>query len=185
MQGIFFCNPLSFHWLYIFLGPTTGQQWQKIRILFTHNGLVSILKQMSIPPIPEIVSYRISTQKLAHHGRHALCAAAQEYVCMIRHECPRVDGGTGTESFLTKEAYEIILIPCILDDTLPLYSTKDDVMQRSGCVESRSSGHKKSSSTSSLILTAGILPCVMRKVNLGNNVPYCSIVSSLSSMSLS
>ena len=58
-------------------------QLPEIEILFTNNGLVTILKQMTMSRMTVIEGNRVPGEKSTHEFGKAVSAAAKEDMCVI------------------------------------------------------------------------------------------------------
>ena len=67
-------------------------QLGKVALPIADNGLVAILEEMAMPAMAQIVADRVSGQKTPHEFRQAWRSTAQQYVGVVRHERPGVNG---------------------------------------------------------------------------------------------
>jgi hypothetical protein len=91
-----------------------SRQFQEVRIFFTENRFIPILKQVAIPTISPVKPDHITGQQLAHALRYPLLPRTNEQVEMVVEKRPGMDtqGLAFTEgSQPSQEILSVLLIP--------------------------------------------------------------------------
>jgi hypothetical protein len=122
-----------------------ADQLEEIGLFLDDDGLVAILKEMPGAAMPPVECARISGKEASHAAGERAPARPEEEVRVVREESPGVNP-QGAHTDEGREAREEILpIPIVSEDDLAVKSADDDVVERSGCVETRSARHGEGS----------------------------------------
>jgi hypothetical protein len=88
-------------------------EFQKVRVILTDNGLVAILKHVTVAFVPSIEVDHVTGKNLPHTISKAMIAAPDQEVKVVRHKGPCVAYQT---SFLTHRRQPIEkILPILLD----------------------------------------------------------------------
>jgi hypothetical protein len=91
-------------------------QFQEIRVLFTDNRFVTILKEMATPAMSQIISDGMTRQKTSHKFRNSLGAAEYQEVDVIFHESPSQYSRSTRFHQLTNPRNKILTVLVIKED---------------------------------------------------------------------
>ena len=62
-----------------------SDKFQQVGVLLTQKGLKSILKQVTVAPVPPVKLLSITGQESAHYSANGKQAGPQKQVGMVRH----------------------------------------------------------------------------------------------------
>jgi hypothetical protein len=104
-------------------------QFLEIRVLVADNRLVSVFKQMTVPLVPSVESYRVSRQKSPHESGKACRTASHQQVDMVWKQSPSIDTRSCERCHVPEPGNEGLPILVIAHDQTLLCPADDDVMQ--------------------------------------------------------
>jgi hypothetical protein len=109
-----------------------SNQFLKIRLLRAQDGLISVLKQVAMPPIPPIEIDRIPGQKPPHGGGNGHAPRLHQQMKMIGHEHLGQAADPGLLAQFSKAPQEVVSILVIPEDRSSLNPPNDNMVQAPG-----------------------------------------------------
>jgi len=97
-------------------------EFQKVRILFTDDGLVAVLEKMPTASVPLVKGYGIPGHKPAHDFAERGSSGAQQGMKMVWNERPGVALGPGLIQYIRKAVEEGYAVLIVLEDFLSFNS---------------------------------------------------------------
>ncbi len=116
-------------------------QFQQVSIFLAQNGFVAVLEQVAVPPVSQVKGNRIAGQKPEHYFRYRYLSGFKQQVKMVGDQGPRETCGFGFFDNMSQSFNKIIAVDGILKDCPTFDAAANDVMQGSGGVYPRFSGH--------------------------------------------
>jgi hypothetical protein len=104
------------------------QQFTKIYILFAHNGLVAVLKQMPMPAMAQIVTDGVTGQKPSHQTGQPMRAAFDQYMGMVVQKRPGKDRGFGLNRQAAQPRHKIPAVVIVLYNQPLLNAANNNMM---------------------------------------------------------
>ena len=100
-------------------------QLQKIRIVLTNYGLVSVLEKMAIPFVPAIEIHYISREEFSHAGSQGSIPGPHKKVKVIWYEDPCINGQAFGITQFGQPFEKILFVESVLEDAfLPVRCTQ-------------------------------------------------------------
>ena len=119
-------------------------QLQQIGLLLAQDGLVAIMKNLAYSPMPPVESSGISAQQPLHDGLDRGAAAPQQQREVVGDQRPCVTNALAFFQHTPETPKELLSIAIIPENLPPLDPPADDVLQRTRCIDARSSWHVSS-----------------------------------------
>ena len=118
-----------------------AHQLQQVHVFLAENGLVTILKQVPASPVPQVETDGIARQKPPHDIGNGNKPGAQQNMKVIGHQRPCKTAGLTVAQNTTKPIQKIIAVAVVSENFPALYSSDDDVMQRTWGIQSGFTWH--------------------------------------------
>ena len=109
-------------------------KFEKIRVFFTDDGLVSVLEEVAGPLMPFVEGDGVSGHQFAHDLAERGRASAQEKVKMVRDQGPGITLGLGFFQNDGKAVEERLAIRVIEEELAPFDASGHDVLEEAGGV---------------------------------------------------
>ena len=124
-----------------------ADQFGEIGIFLTENGLIAILKKLTMAVVPLIEGNRMTREKPGHDPMKGDCAGLEEQMSVIAEECPCIAGGMGVGEYLPHSFDEAIFVDIVAEDQSSLDAPDDDVVEHTFGIETGMTGHSQSYQT--------------------------------------
>jgi hypothetical protein len=108
-----------------------SNQFQQIRLLFTDDRFIAVLKQMASPMIFPIVPHCITRQQAPHEFRDPLGSADYQEMNMITHQDPGKDSRSGVFRDLSEARKKVLAVFVLPKDGLSFSSPDHHVVKGS------------------------------------------------------
>jgi hypothetical protein len=118
-----------------------AHQFEKIALLFTYDGFVAVLKQVTLPAVAQVVGDGVSGEQAAHESGQTILAAAQKEMGVIAEQRPGIDRCAALVRQAAQAVNETLAVDIILNDKALFYTAKDDVMQGAWRIKAGLAGH--------------------------------------------
>jgi hypothetical protein len=123
-----------------------ADQFGEIGIFLAENGLIAILKKLTMPTVPPVKGNRMTREKPGHDPMKGDPGLEQQ-MSVIGEECPCIAGGMGVGEYLPHSFDEAIFVDIIAEDQSPLDTPDDDVMEHAFGIETGMTRHGQSYQT--------------------------------------
>jgi hypothetical protein len=119
----------------------TRDQFEQVNLFFADNRLITIPEKASVPFMPTVEVAGISGKEFAHEGSKPSFAAFEQDMCLIEHQGPCIDTGSGTCRRFAHSQNKGITISIVGDDNLFFNTSHNDMVQGTRCIQPRASWH--------------------------------------------
>jgi hypothetical protein len=116
-------------------------EFQKVGLLLHHYGLVAILEEMALPPMPPIEGSRVASKERSHHPGKRNPARPEQEVRVVGQQCPCIYRQVSVLGQDGQTAHEICPVAVFPEDWTPFNAPHHYMVQGAGCVEPRATGH--------------------------------------------
>ena len=124
-----------------------ADQFGEIGIFLAENGLIAILKKLTMPTVPPVKGNRMTREKPGHDPMKGDRAGLEQQMSVIGEECPCIAGGMGVGEYLPHSFDEAIFVDIIAEDQSPLDTPDDDVMEHAFGIETGMTRHDQAYQT--------------------------------------
>ena len=116
-------------------------QLQKIRIVLTNYGLVSVLEKMAIPFVPAIEIHYISSEEFSHAGSQGPTPGPHKKVKVIWYEDPCINGQAFGITQFGQPFEEILFVKFVLEDSFSFNASGHHMVKGSRRIQAWLSWH--------------------------------------------
>jgi len=116
-------------------------QFKKISVFLAKNRFVTVLKQMSMSTVTQIEADRITGQKTPHYGRDGDLSGFQQEMEMVGDQSPSVTPGCGLRQQYRQTTDKVGSVVVVFEDRSALYSSANNVVERSRRINAGLSWH--------------------------------------------
>ena len=106
-----------------------ANEFEEVRLLLHHDGLVPILKEMADAVMAAIEGAGVAREERAHTPGERPGAGADQEVRLIREQRPRVDGESALRDQADQAGDEVGPVPVVAEDGRPLDPPHHDVVE--------------------------------------------------------
>jgi hypothetical protein len=118
-----------------------AHQLEQVGLLLAQDGLVAVMTNLADAPMPPVESSGISAQQPLHDGLDRHAAAPQQQMEVVGDQRPCVTNTLAFFQHTPETPKELLSIAIVPKNLPPLDPPADDVLQRTRCVDARSSWH--------------------------------------------
>ncbi|MDF1577263.1 MAG: hypothetical protein P1P81_02340 [Desulfobulbales bacterium] len=148
-------------------------KFQKIGVLITDYGFITILKEMAMAFMANVISDGIAGQQTAHKAGKPECAASKENMGMVGKQSPGINSGVGISGDQAQPIDEISPVLVIIKNPTLFNPSHNNMMQGARCIQPRLTRHDF------LLLLDFMEERISGFVNRVNSVPYAYITYSV------
>jgi hypothetical protein len=119
-----------------------ADKFQEIGIFLAENGLITVLKQMTVTSMPSVESNRMARQEPPHYRSYRCRSCTKEEMKMVGDQGPGITACPSLFKNTSQPIQESIAIMVISKYVSLFYASDNNVMKRSRSVYARLTGHK-------------------------------------------
>jgi hypothetical protein len=118
-----------------------ADEFQEVRLLLHHDGLVAVLEEMADPLMAAVEGSRVAREERAHAAREGPLPRPEQEVRVVREQGPCVHGEPGRLDQAPHPGTEIAPIGVVPEDGAALEASHHHVVEDPRSIEARLPGH--------------------------------------------
>lgn len=119
------------------------RRFQQVRVLLAKNGLVPVLKEVPVAPVPSVEIHHVSGQQLAHAMRQGTVPGSNQKVKMRVQQSPGINMQSLRFTEDSDSIQEVLAIAAGPEDLASFNSSPDHMMQCPGRIQPWLSWHDR------------------------------------------
>jgi hypothetical protein len=122
-------------------------EFGEVGIFLAENGLIAILKKLTMPTVPSVKGNRMTRENPGHDPMNGDRAGLEQQMSVIGQERPCIAKGMAVGEYLLHSIDEAISVDVVTEDQSPLDTPDDDVVEHAFGIETGMTGHGQSYQT--------------------------------------